>query len=87
MIVATVVVMVGPPGVPTTARSSPSCTTMVGVIDESMRLPGSILLGSPCTRPKMFGEPGLTEKSSISLLSSTAVEGSTNLLPKPRFRV
>ena len=42
-------------------------------MDESGRLPGAIALASPCTRPNMFGAPGLAAKSSISLLSRKPV--------------
>ena len=48
-----------PPGLPSTSNSLPSFTTIVGVIDESGRLPGAIAFASPCTRPNMFGVAGL----------------------------
>ena len=40
-------------------NSLPSRSTMVGVMDESGRLPGWIALASPCIRPNMFGVAGL----------------------------
>src|SRR6266540_6989994 len=53
---ATVVMIVGPPGVPTTISSCPSrSSTIDGVIAESIRLPGAMELASPCTKPNMYG--------------------------------
>ena len=43
--------MVGPPGVPTTRRSLPPSLTIVGLIADSGRLPGSIALFSLCSSP------------------------------------
>jgi hypothetical protein len=44
----TIVMMRGPPGVPTTRSNRPSgSSTMLGVIAESMRLPGAIAFASP----------------------------------------
>ena len=86
-ICATVVMIVGPPGEPTTARSFPSFTTIVGVMLLSMRLPGWMAFCAPITRPNMFGEPGLAVKSSISLFSVTPVPGTCTLAPKPPFSV
>src|SRR3990172_11440346 len=49
----TLVMMVGPPGEPSTILSRPlGSTTMDGVIAESMRLPGWIALASPWTKPR-----------------------------------
>src|ERR671921_285061 len=47
-----------PPGVPTTIISFPSLVTIVGVIDDSGRLPGATALFGPSTRPYMLGAPG-----------------------------
>ena len=59
--------MRGPPAAPATICTVPcASSTMVGDMAESIRLPGSILFASPCTRPNMFGLPGCTAKSSIS---------------------
>ncbi len=66
----TVVMMNGPPLAPVTSSGRRSRSrTMVGVMAESMRLPGAMALASPCTRPYMFGVPGRAAKSSISLFS------------------
>src|SRR5262245_61786272 len=54
---------------------------MVGVIDDSMRLPGSILFAAPWTRPNVFGAPGLVAKSSISLLSKKPAPVTVTALP------
>ena len=50
---------------------------MVGVMDDSGRLPGPGALASPPMRPKAFGTLGLAAKSSSSLLSSTPVPSAT----------
>ena len=54
---------------------------MVGVIDDSMRLPGAMALAAPPTTPYMFGAPGLTLKSSISLLSRKPAPATTTPSP------
>ncbi len=54
---------------------------MVGVIDESGRLPGWMAFASPCTRPNMFGVPGFDAKSSISLFSRKPRPGTVMPLP------
>ena len=88
MTCATVVMMVGPPGVPTTMNSlPPRSRTIDGVIAESMRLPGAIAFASPCTKPYMFGLPGAEAKSSISLLRRKPAPVTVTPLPKPPFRV
>ncbi len=48
-----------PPGAPAAMNSLPSRRTMVGVMDESGRLPGAMAFASPCTRPNMFALAGL----------------------------
>src|SRR6476646_9363236 len=61
--------MNGPPLAPVTSSGRRSASrTIVGVIADSIRLPGAIALASPWTRPYMFAVPGLAAKSSISLL-------------------
>ena len=50
--------MRGPPRLPVTMNSLPSLVTIVGLIEESGRLPGAIAFFSPCTRPNMFGAAG-----------------------------
>ena len=47
MTCSTVLMMVGPPGEPVTRTILPSLKTMVGVIEESGRLPGKMALASP----------------------------------------
>ena len=59
----------------------------VGVIELSMRLPGFGALASKPITPNAFGVPGLSAKSSISLLSSTPVPGGTRPEPYGRFTV
>src|SRR5208337_1900058 len=63
---ATVVMIFELPGDPRTRNVLPSCTTIVGVIDERGRLPGAMALAAPWINPSEFGTPGLAEKSSIS---------------------
>ncbi|NBU26539.1 MAG: hypothetical protein EBS39_13205, partial [Gammaproteobacteria bacterium] len=77
----TPVKIVEPPGVPSEATTRPSRTSRVGVIDDSMRLPGAISLARPPTTPYMFGWPGLVLKSSISLLSRKPAPVTTTPLP------
>ena len=79
---STAVMMRGPPGLPSTNTGRPSFSTIVGVIDDSGRLPGAIALASPCTSPNMLAAPGFTAKSSISLLSRKPVPGATTEAPK-----
>ena len=75
-----------PPGVPSTA-TLPGDSMMVGVIELSMRLPGSGALASKPITPNAFGVPGFSAKSSISLLSSTPVPDGTSPEPNSRFTV
>ena len=84
---STDVMIRGPPGLPSTSHSAPSRSTIVGAIDDIGRLPGAIALALPCTRPNRFGAPGLTVKSSISLLSRNPVPGATTPAPKLPFSV
>ena len=77
-----VVMIVAPPGVPVTRSVRPSgSTTMVGVIADSMRLPGSMALASPWTSPNWFGTPGFEVKSSISLFSRYPAPRTTTFDP------
>ena len=80
------VMMRVPPGVPSTVMRS-SETMKVGVIELSMRLPGSGALASKPITPKAFASPGTSAKSSISLLSSTPVPGGTRPEPNSRLTV
>jgi hypothetical protein len=54
---------------------------MVGVIAESIRLPGWIALTSPWTSPYMFGLPGAAAKSSIVSLSRNPAPATVTALP------
>src|SRR5215217_155354 len=65
------VIIRAPPAPPTTRTGSPSSTTIVGLIEERGRLPGSGSLGVPGP-----------EKSVSSLLSRKPVPGATTALPK-----
>ena len=88
MTCATDVMIVGPPGVPTTISSWPLLSrTMDGVIAESIRLPGWMALASPCTRPYMFGLPGAEVKSSISLFKRNPAPVTVTPLPNPPLSV
>ena len=74
--------MVGPPGVPTTIIKCPSrSSTMLGVIAESIRFPGSMVFPSPCIKPYMLGLPGAVVKSSISSLSRSPAPRTVTALP------
>ena len=77
---STIVTMRLPPGVPRIARPR-SDSRKVGVMLESIRLPGSIPLACECTSPNALGVPRFTEKSSISLFRITPVPGGTK--PEP----
>ena len=73
-----------PPGAP----SAVTClgeNISVGVIELSMRLPGTTALASKPITPKALGVPGLSAKSSISSLSNTPVPGGTR--PEPYSRL
>ena len=83
----TEVKIVDPPGVPTTMATAPSSSRIVGVMDDSMRLPGWISFASLPTTPYAFGTPGLMLKSSISLFSRNPAPVTTTPLPKPRLSV
>ena len=73
--------IVDPPGVPAVSTVLPLLVTIVGVIDDNMRLPGSTLLASAPISPNMLGVPGLAEKSSISLLRRKPAPCTTVLAP------
>src|ERR1041385_6089024 len=72
----TAVMMRGPPPAPASMNTRPlASSTIVGDIDDSIRLPGSIRLAVPWTSPNVLGEPGLEVKSSISLLRKKTKRG------------
>src|SRR6267143_2431519 len=78
---ATLVMIVGPPGVPTTICRLPALSSTIdGVMADSIRLLPATALASPCTSPYMFGLPGAVAKSSISLLSRNRSEEHTSEL-------
>ena len=77
----------GPPGLPVTIRNTPCCVTIVGVIDESGRLPGAIALRSPCTSPYIFATPGFDVKSSISSFKRNPVSPATTPAPNESLSV
>ena len=66
----------------TRPRESCESNTIVGDMLERGRLPGSTLLAAAPTRPNALGTPGARAKSSISLLSTTPVPGTTTFEPK-----
>ena len=70
-----------PPGDPVISHGLPSASTMVGLIEDSGRLPGPGALASPPTSPNAFGAPGFAEKSSSSLLSRIPVPSATRPSP------
>ena len=70
-----------PPGDPTVSKVFPSFNTIVGVIEDNIRLPGSTLFASAPIRPNIFGTPGFAEKSSISLLRRKPAPWTTVLAP------
>src|ERR1044071_1820636 len=70
----TVLMIVGPPGLPTVNQKLPSLrNTIVGVIADNGRFFGATALRSPWIKPYIFGVPGLAAKSSISSLSKRPV--------------
>ena len=62
-----VVIIVDPPGDPIIIKGLPFFKTIVGVIEDKGRFPGSIALALLPTNPNALGTPGFDEKSSISL--------------------
>ena len=100
MSLATVVMMVEPPGEPRTSSGLPGAhfrlgpglqisgpTTMVGVMLESGRLPGAMALAGLWMRWYMLGTPGFAVKSSISLLSRKPSEPAVTPEPKVSLSV
>ena len=77
--------MVVPPGAPVTNLTSPSSNTMVGLMEESIRLKGWISLATPPTAPKKLGTPAFTLKSSISLFSKKPAPSTTT--PEPKLKL
>ena len=76
------VMMREPSGLPITMKILPSLVTMVGLMEESGRLPGSMALFLPWIRPNRLGAPTLEVKSSISSLRKKPVSPAITLAPK-----
>jgi hypothetical protein len=57
------------PGLPVISITLPSFATMVGVCEDSIRLPGAIWLGAVPMVPSRRVSPGYQLKSIISLFS------------------
>ncbi len=81
MVWSTVPGMRRPPGLPTTRAGRPSRTTIVGVMFDSMRLPGAARLGSVPMSPLASVRPGPALKSPISLFSRKPAPGTTIFEP------
>ena len=78
----TVLMMVGPPGLPAVNHRLPSLRrTIVGVMAESGRFFGATAFRSPWISPYKFGVPGFAAKSSISSLSRIPVPFATAAEP------
>ena len=68
------VIILLPPDDPITIAASPlSFRTIIGVIEDCGLLPGTMRLTSDGRKPKPFGGPPGTAKSSISLLKTIPV--------------
>ena len=63
-----------PPGVPMIITPF-GVSTKLGAMLERLRLFGAMALAASPTSPKVFGVPGLMEKSSMVSFSSTPVFG------------
>jgi hypothetical protein len=79
--------IVGPPGEPRANANAPSFSRIVGAIDDCGRLPGAMMLASPCTKPHVFGARSFEVKSSISSLRMMPVPLATTPEPKESLRV
>ena len=87
MVCSTVVIIRLPPGLPVASHGLPSANTMVGVIELSGRLPGSMAFASPPSRPNALGTPGFAEKSSISLFNRKPAPATAMPDPYEKFSV
>ena len=81
MVCSTEVIIVDPPGVPTDINNFPFFSTIVGVIELSIRFPAAMLFASPPVTPNILGTPGLLLKSSISLFKKKPSSEQYNLEP------
>ena len=75
--------IVRPPGEPVSSTTFPFFSTIVGVIELSIRLPGSIRFGGVPMPPVRFVSPGFLLKSPISLFNRKPVPFTTTCEPKP----
>ncbi len=87
MIWCTVLMIVLPPGDPVTSTVFPFRTTIAGLIEESIRLPGRIRFGAVPMSPIVFVSPAFLLKSPISLLSRKPAPDTTTRDPYPASRV
>ena len=74
-------IIVDPPGEPVTKKGLSSLKTITGVMEDNGVFFGSILFASDPIKPYTFGDPGLEEKSSISLFIKIPVPVGT--MPDP----
>ena len=87
MFCKTEVIIVEPPGVPTTIFNFPSFSTIVGVIELNILFSGAISLALEPNKPKTFGTFGFALKSSISLFRKNPAPFTKTLEPYPVFKV
>ncbi len=73
--------IVRPPGLPLTMNSLPSLARIVGVMLESIRLPGSARFGFVPIDPLSVVISGASLKSPISLFSRKPAPGTTIFTP------
>ena len=72
---STVLMIVRPPGLPVAMTRRPSRATIVGVMLESIRLPGSVRFGPVPISPVSVVIPGAALKSPISLFNRNPAPG------------
>jgi hypothetical protein len=83
-----VVIIVEPPGEPTTKNNSPlGVSTIEGDMELSMRFPGSMALAVFPISPYALGMPGFDEKSSISLFRRKPAPSTTIPFPNQPLMV
>ncbi len=73
--------MVRPPGDPVTILTLPSRSTIVGVMELSIRFPGAMMLAGVPIRPDVSVRPGIKLKSPISLFSRNPAPATTAFAP------
>ena len=80
--------MCAPPAAPVTTNGAPvESSTIVGVMLDSIRLPGAIAFASHCRRPIALTAPTLVVKSSISLFSRKPAPVTVTPEPYPSLSV